>query len=334
MKELKTKTDEVIIFELKEMVARERKLLTSILHYLKEVESRRLYLERGYPSLFVFVTEELGYSEGSAGRRIQAMRLIRDIPEVEEKIETGRISLTVASKVQNFLRAENKKRYEKDEEVLSVPEKLELINQLEGSSSRECEKKLIEISPETQIPKEKERPLTEDSTLIQFVADRELKYGIDKLKNLLSHQNQEHRLDELFKKLVELGLDKWDPERRDARRVKRKLKGEQCREESNVEVTPAQELNKKRRAIPAKIRDEIWKRDGGECQYKDPLTGKRCRAKHNLQIDHVVPVAMGGLNEPGNLRLLCREHNILHARHVYGEEFMDSMMFNSSSRPE
>lgn len=41
---LKDKPDAILINDLKTMVSEERKLLIQILHYLKEVESRRLHL--------------------------------------------------------------------------------------------------------------------------------------------------------------------------------------------------------------------------------------------------------------------------------------------------
>ena len=66
METISIKSNETLIEDLKSMVADERKLLTTILHHLKEVEDRRLYLERGYSSLFAFITAELGYSESAA----------------------------------------------------------------------------------------------------------------------------------------------------------------------------------------------------------------------------------------------------------------------------
>ena len=322
---IKTISNDALIEDLKKMVADERKLLTTILHHLKEVEERRLYLERGYSSLFAFITEELGYSESAAQRRIQAMRLMRDVPKVEEKIESGKLSLSVASQVQSFIRSEEKRN---DKRVMSTPEKLEVIEKLEGTSIRVCERKLAEISPETKVPKEKERPISDEKTFIQFIADEELMDGIERLKWLTSHRNGERRLDELFRMLVELGLEKWDPERREARREKRKTKASDKSLPAPAvdKVTPARCDTKlhRRRSIPAPVRDEVWQRDDGRCQYKDPETGKRCGSRHAVQIDHIVPVARGGTDEASNLRLLCRQHNAFAAKKVFGDRLIDS----------
>ena len=34
-----------------------------------------------------------------------------------------------------------------------------------------------------------------------------------------------------------------------------------------------------------------------------------CGRKDGLDIDHIVPLALGGSNEPDNLQLLCKEHH-------------------------
>ncbi|MGZ3695230.1 MAG: HNH endonuclease [Bdellovibrionota bacterium] len=59
------------------------------------------------------------------------------------------------------------------------------------------------------------------------------------------------------------------------------------------------------------------------CTFKDPKTGKICGTRYQSQSDHVQPRALGGTNDPENLRPLCRQHNMLRAEHTYGREFMD-----------
>jgi 5-methylcytosine-specific restriction endonuclease McrA len=62
-------------------------------------------------------------------------------------------------------------------------------------------------------------------------------------------------------------------------------------------------------------------RDGGKCTFIGQ-NGRRCGSKWNLQIDHIVPFALGGDNSPDNLRLLCGKHNRLEAERVYGSSHM------------
>ena len=54
---------------------------------------------------------------------------------------------------------------------------------------------------------------------------------------------------------------------------------------------------------------QVWQRDGGRCSYVDPQTGRRCNSTHLIEIDHIVPHALGGGADPGNLRLLCGAHH-------------------------
>ena len=63
------------------------------------------------------------------------------------------------------------------------------------------------------------------------------------------------------------------------------------------------------RAIPAAVKRQVWTRDQGCCSYVDRASGRRCGSRHQVQIDHVLPFALGGGTEPENLRLLCAAHH-------------------------
>ncbi|HTE53172.1 MAG TPA: HNH endonuclease signature motif containing protein, partial [Kofleriaceae bacterium] len=58
-------------------------------------------------------------------------------------------------------------------------------------------------------------------------------------------------------------------------------------------------------SIPPRIRREVWRRDHGRCQVPG------CRAARFLEVHHIVPRALGGPHEPGNLLVMCSAH---HAR--------------------
>ena len=63
------------------------------------------------------------------------------------------------------------------------------------------------------------------------------------------------------------------------------------------------------RSIPAAVKREVWRRDQGCCTYVDRHTGRRCGSRFFLEMDHIVPVAVGGGAEPGNLALRCAAHH-------------------------
>ena len=79
--------------KLKSLAQKERELLAEIILHIQECDRRRLHLELGYPNLFSYLTEGIGYSAGAAQRRIDAARLSKEIPEVLEKLESGSLNL-------------------------------------------------------------------------------------------------------------------------------------------------------------------------------------------------------------------------------------------------
>ena len=99
----KNHSPEALLSELKSAVLTERQSTTRVLHLLCEVEARRIFGCHG--SLFDFTVHELGYSPDAAYRRINAMRVIRDVPEVEAKLESGSLSLSVVAEATRFFRA-------------------------------------------------------------------------------------------------------------------------------------------------------------------------------------------------------------------------------------
>ena len=71
------------------------------------------------------------------------------------------------------------------------------------------------------------------------------------------------------------------------------------------------------RHIPRTTRKAVFDRDGHRCTYV-AADGTRCTATHDLQVDHVQPFALGGTNEPDNLRVLCGAHNRRRAEETFG----------------
>ena len=63
------------------------------------------------------------------------------------------------------------------------------------------------------------------------------------------------------------------------------------------------------RSIPAAVKRQVWERDRSCCSYVDPRNGRRCGSRYLIQIDHVVPYALGGSAALDNLRLLCAAHH-------------------------
>ena len=57
----------------------------------------------------------------------------------------------------------------------------------------------------------------------------------------------------------------------------------------------------KRHSIPQRVKDQIWRRDGGKCV--------QCGSNQKLEFDHIIPHSIGGANTYRNIQLLCEPCN-------------------------
>lgn len=105
---LQTTSNQDLIARTLKLSHTERKITHLILQHLIEIENRKLFAELGYNSMFIFLTQHLSYSESAAYRRLQAARLLKQIPEVAHKLENGSLNLTQLTEVQKCLHQELK----------------------------------------------------------------------------------------------------------------------------------------------------------------------------------------------------------------------------------
>lgn len=267
-----------LLAQIKKIVAEERRITTELLKLLALAERELLYAERGYSSMHEFCVKELGYSEGAAVRRVKAMRLMKGYKGVEEKLISGALSLSVATQLEGAFK----------KSALSAEAKMELISTVEGLSSREAEKKLVEILPDVAPPKREIRAISPTENLLKIVVDDFLLEKIDLLRAMYSHRMPGMSYRDLLELLVFDALKK--------------------KKHRDNYVDGA------KRYIPPALKTKIWERDQGRCTYRDPKSGRKCQSNHLLQFDHIVPVAYGGCATEGNLRLLCWVHNKLAAK--------------------
>lgn len=73
--------------------------------------------------------------------------------------------------------------------------------------------------------------------------------------------------------------------------------------------------------VPAVIERAVRLRDDNRCQF--PLdTGGICGSTHQIELDHLRPVALGGETTVANLRCVCAFHDRLAARRELGDAVM------------
>ena len=99
---------------------KERLSTIEILWHLRENEKRMLYAEMGFKDLREYCIKELKLSEGGAWRRISAMRLLKEIPKVEAKIQNGDLNLTQVSMMNTHFREVKATKVEKQEMVATL----------------------------------------------------------------------------------------------------------------------------------------------------------------------------------------------------------------------
>src|SRR4051812_45264449 len=180
---MKNITSKELLARTKRLVAEERRITLELIEHLREIDRRLLFAELGYGSLFEFARKELGLSEGSANRRINAMKLTRDVPEARHSLLDGRLSLSNAAKVQGFFQSEKKLGHDIN--------KKEIVQKIENLSQRDCEKKLFEISP-ASMPQE-----------LKIVISEETYEKLQRLKGYLAHSLPEASYAELLEHLAD-----------------------------------------------------------------------------------------------------------------------------------
>ncbi|MFN8789842.1 MAG: HNH endonuclease [Bdellovibrionales bacterium] len=282
-------------------LARKERLCTlDVLWHLREIERRLLYAEMGYRDLKEYCVRELHYSEGSAWRRISAMKVLKEVPEVEEKLESGSLNLTQLSLVRSHFR----------EIKSTLEEKKGVLRSLENQDVHTTQRILAESRPEPLMaePPVHEKPLKGKRLQVTLILDEDVQQELDELLILLGQKMTKL---ELFKLLVR--------EKLESLRKKTSIKMDQ---QGSAAQSPRRSSAAGSRYISKAIQQQVRVRDQYRCQYRDPESRRQCSARFHLQVEHIRPFAKGGGNDVENLQLLCPTHNRLRAVQHFGEKKM------------
>ncbi len=311
-----------LLFRTKQLAFEERRITNELLHHLIEIESRMLHVELGYTSLHLYVTKELRFSDASAQRRIDAARLLRQVPAIETQLATGDLILGSVGKAQQFFRAERKRGV-----VLSASEKEKVMLSLVGLSVLEVEGQLAEKNPDA-FPVEKVRATSVDTVAITFTTDRELRQKLERVRKLYSNTNPNLSYAEMIEMLAEFYIGKKEKSREPIKAEtggeKSSVQGFHLKEASSLDLQPQRRndaLPLKRQAILAHLQRDVRTRDKNRCVWILP-NGQKCGSQWQLELDHIKPHALGGTSTAANLRCLCRQHNMLAAQRVFGRDKM------------
>lgn len=290
--------------KLSKLILEERKISHEILVLINIALERRCYLDRGFSSMFDWLVNGFGYSNAAAYRRIEAAQLLRVVPEIEEKLKSGDLNLSTLSKAQSVIRAHEKASGEK----VSDAEKKNIVEEIENKSVHETEQLLVARFPETasSVHQERRTVIDENTNRHQMNLSVETTADLDRLKSIMSHKMPNASDADIIAFAVKQLLNKLDP--------------------MKDEVTSAAEVNSpstEKTLSRSKIRILKFKEAKAACTYRDPMTGRTCGSQHQLEIDHIQPKALGGSDDPENLRVLCRQHNLMMAERAFGKTKMN-----------
>ncbi|WP_413560322.1 HNH endonuclease [Bdellovibrio sp. HCB209] len=268
---------------LKSLAQKERDLLHEILLTIKEIDCRRTYLELGFGSLFDYMVQGIGYSEGSAQRRIDAARLLREIPEIASKIQSGEIKLNQISLVQKASREIFKSQSKK----VTPAEKFQILESICDKNHAQSQQQVAEFFDLPVLQNSQVRTQADESVRIELTLSKEAHARIRKAQELLSHAIPNHELSSFLEYLAD------------------KVIKQKTSKKIGTTATVA-------------VADE----NKNCCEYVDPSTGRRCRSTWKLEIDHKQSRWAGGNDDSENLQFLCSGHNKMKYRLEAGLRYL------------
>jgi hypothetical protein len=283
-------TNHELELRLKELASKERKLLHVILEHIKEFESRKLHLARAYSSVFEYLVKELGYSNSAAMRRLEAARLLRDVPVVAQKIQEGSVNLSQIGELSRALKEKEKISGDK----VSSAIKADLVFAICGKTTKETQKELAVALDIPVQEYEREKVQQDQSCRIEITLSKDQLEKFGQCRDLAAHLlMQNFGNDTSWASLFEVLADQYLAKKKPL----------------TVPIAAsAMDGRIYKRATPV-LKRAILNRDGC-CQYRDPISGKQCQSKFGLEVDHKTSQWAGGLHSVENLRVLCRTHNV------------------------
>ena len=340
-----------LVSRLKTLTKRERECTHEIILHLQELGRRRLYADLGYSSLFDYAVRALGYSPAAAQRRIKASRVIDRVPEAYSCLEKGTLSLAVLEVVSDALTSRNAREIVRDVVGKSRDEAREVVAMYHPVAESKLREKIepVFVQKNTSLRAEACNFVGNDAATggleyqVSFVASPEMKEKLERAREIAGGG-----LGDVLEKAVEEYLERHCPARRHARREKKRLARDRAQAEQILEsIDEVQEAAEKivaeipdtqrdaarSRYISRALRDEVLARDGHRCSYVAE-DGTRCQCRVGLEIDHEFPFGLGGRTDLENLRTMCKAHNFMFARRMYGDWYIDECVKAKSNARE
>jgi 5-methylcytosine-specific restriction endonuclease McrA len=353
-------TDHDLLARITALAAKERGATVELVAHLAALASRpSLYASEGYGSLFTYCTHVLRLSEDAACNRIHAARACRRFPVILDLLATGKLSLTSVRMLRKHLTLENHEAVLARANGRSRPEIEALVAELAPQpdappSVRKLPTPSVPAvqatvfatlaaavtpsstapatpmtAPQPSFPPQR-RPIIETTAperyRVQFTVGKETHDKLRRLQALLRREIPDGDPGAIFDRAVTLLLAK----------VESKKMGLTARPRESRSIRPGTDISEGRRDeprdIPAYVRREVSRRDGGQCGYIGP-GGHRCPERTFLEFHHIVPYARGGRATVDNISLRCRRHNQYEAELEFGATAVETARGNGRRPP-
>jgi hypothetical protein len=327
-------SDQDLLAHLQLAAQAERRATAHLVALLIELDSRRLYLGEGFPSLFAYCTDALHLSEPAAYNRIEVARAARQFPIILDGLAAGELTLASVKLLAPHLTAENhadlltRARHQSKRQVELLvaalhprPDVPSVIRKLPAPCpatrpAPRSEERVAAVAADVAVPVEPPppmrtprhaeiTPLTPERYKIQFTVSRQTRDKLRRAQDLLRHAVPNGDPAVIFDRALTLLLTQ----------LERSKTGATTRPRTAGPGT-SRRANAASRHVPAATQRVVWQRDGGRCAFIGPHG--RCTATAFLEYHHVVPFAAGGETSANNLELRCRGHNQYEAETYFG----------------
>jgi len=313
-------TDDELLRSLNDLLRQSRRVESTLVAHIGEVDQRRLYASLASPSMFNYCIDVLHLSEHEAYLRITAARASREHPMLLEMLADGRLHLSGIAKLAPHLTKDNRES---------------LLARAAHRSKRQIEELLAELSPKPDVPASirklpapaptacpdtkpeelgpdrvasflpsppltqavhaatapsvpyvpparpaKVEPLAPARYKIVFTASAELYNKLKRLQSLMRSSVPDGDLAAILEDAVTEKLERLEAKRFGKTRTPRK----------RLEQT---DISPRSRHIPVPVRRFVYERDGGQCTFVD-AHGRRCPARDRLEFHHHDPFGRGG----------------------------------------
>jgi hypothetical protein len=302
---LESLSDDEVLTGLDDLLRQSRRVESSLVAHIGEVEVRRLYARFAASSIFSYCTNVLHLSEGETYLRTTVAKAAREHPVLLEMLADGRLHLSGIAKLAPVLTAENRDAllaravYKSKREILEIvaevaprPDVLSVMRKLpekaglpvtasipDDAGRSEAAPLFVSEAAARPLPPAVPlfQPLSRARYKVQFTARPELRDDLERLRELVRAQVPHGDLAVIIACAV--------------REMRHRLEARRFAQTKSA-LKRTVRVATSSRHVPADVRRFVYRRDRSRCCFAD-AEGRRCPERHRLEYHHRHPFALG-----------------------------------------